>query len=156
MSELVFQDLDTYRSQLAQALAEASRSLDWLDGDLAETGAQDAANAASVRTLLASSNLARVRLLLHSDAWFWRFCPRLIELQNIYGHAFEIRLLSEADADTAERFLLTDKSVVRRFHPDAARGEASSVGRTMAVCRQQFDLLWLRAEPPSEGRRLFI
>ncbi|GAB3264406.1 DUF7931 domain-containing protein [Chitinimonas naiadis] len=156
MNDLAFEDLNTYRDELTKVMAGATRSVSWLDGDLAETGAHEQANAQALRHLLAGSPQARVRLLLLSESWFWRYCPRLVELLNTYGHAFSIRTLSESDSNTPDRFLLTDNAVVRRFHPENPRGETSIQGRTMAQCHQEFELFWQRAEPAGEGRRLFI
>lgn len=156
MEAIQFDHADGWRAAMQVALAEDTRAIDWFDVDLSESIAHEVAAAERIKALLASSPLVRVRLLLHDDKFFWRYCQRLVLLQQVYGHAFELRLTSEADRHPAETFLLTDVSVVRRFHPDSHRGEASEDGRQRALCRQAFHLMWQHAQPAQEGRRLGI
>jgi hypothetical protein len=156
MDTTQFDHAEGWRAALLAALAEDTRNIDWFDVDLSESVAHEVAATERIKTLLASSPLTRVRLLLHDDKFFWRHCQRLVLLQQTYGHAFEIRLTSEADRHPAETFLLMDRSVVRRFHPDSHRGESSEDGRQKAICRQAFHLMWQHAQPAQEGRRLGI
>jgi hypothetical protein len=156
MEDRLFQTLDEYADAQIGLIEDSRRAIDWLDHNLSETVAAMPAIADVIRGLLASSPLARVRLLLENDAWFWRFCPRLIAVRDIYGHAFEIRVLDEADRPLGEHLLMSERGVIRRFHPDAMRGELSANGRVMSLARQRFESLWQRAHTASSGRRLGI
>lgn len=155
-SDTRFNDLDAYLAAQAAVIADATPRLDWLDGDLSDTIASGSECADQFRRILQVSSLSRIRVLLHDDSYFWRRCQRIASLLNIYGHVFEIRLVGEAQRGDEQRFLLSPACALRRFHPDALRGEASTSGRVMAQCRQHFDALWERAEPTREGRRLGI
>ncbi|MGQ5523851.1 DUF7931 domain-containing protein [Chitinimonas sp. PSY-7] len=156
MSANSFDSLLDYQDQIQQLISKAERSLYWFDTDLSSSGIEKPELATLIRQFLAGSNLARVKILLHDDAWFWRKCSHLTELLTVFGHAVEIRLSNEVDKAPGEQFLLSEAGVVRRFFPTSMRGEASESGTVRTLCQQRFDDLWSRAEPPSEGRRLSI
>jgi hypothetical protein len=151
-----FDNLDDYYAAQHHVIEAAARSIDWLDTDLAESVASSAACATHCQRLLTASSAARIRLLLASDAWLWRYCPRLTALYASYSHAMEIRLIAEADQPVDELVLLTESAVVRRFHAHAPRGELALDGRTRTLARQRFEQLWQRAQATMEGRRLGI
>ncbi|MFC4161501.1 DUF7931 domain-containing protein [Chitinimonas lacunae] len=156
MTTRPFDTLEQYRVEIQFALQQAARRVDWFDIDLSAAGAAERASADALKRMLAGSRLARVRLLLHDDNYFHRHCPRLASLLAVYGHAFEVRLIDDSHKTERENWLLADGLLVRRYHADAMRGEATSEGRTIAGCRQRFESMWEIAVPPSEGRRLFI
>lgn len=156
MSAIRFDSLHDYQQHIAQACATAQRQILWFDDDLSDTAADSPELATQLKRLLVGSSLARVQILLNDDAWFCRKCSRLQQLVNIYGHAFELRLSNEIDKGAGERFLLTEQNVVRIFHSQSLRGEASDHAGSRSLCLQRFEALWLRAEPPSEGRRLYV
>jgi len=156
MDTLVFDTQEGMQAAQFAVLQTAVRSLDWFDTDLSETRAHEQAYADAIRTMLTASRIAHARLLLISDTHFWRHCTQLNGLLRIYGHVFEVRLLDEGDRNGAERFLLSDTAVARRFHADAYRGEASEDGQARALCRQRFESMWARAHLPREGRQLSI
>lgn len=156
MSDIRFETLGDYQQQLGLALAGATRRVDWFDMTMAEVGLELADRAESLRQMLAGSALARVRLLVFEDDWFWRHGAGVAALMTTYGHVMELRVADECDRLPGEQFLLTDQVVVRRFHPDTLRGVASDDARSRILCQQQFDSMWPRAQPAASGRRLYI
>jgi hypothetical protein len=156
MEQATFDHPTDWRAALYKAINTDTRQLDWFDVDLSESIAHEQVCTDRLKSLLVSSPLVRIRLLLQSDTFFWQHCTRLASLQLVYGHAFEIRVVDESDMHPAETFLLVDQGVVRRFHPDAHRGEYSTDGRARALCRQTFHSMWQRAQVAQSGRRLGI
>ena len=156
MDTIAFDSQEGLQAAQHTVLLTAHKTLDWFDTDLSDTLAHEPAYAEAIQAMFAASGLARARLLLISDTYFWRHCTHLSGLLRKYGHAFEVRLLDESDRGATERFLLTDSATARRFHADAYRGEASEEGRTRALCRQRFESMWSRAHLPHEGRQLGI
>ncbi|TSJ87370.1 DUF7931 domain-containing protein [Chitinimonas sp. BJB300] len=156
MSANSFDSLVDYQAQIQQLISNAERTLCWFDADLSSSGIDKPELVASIRHFLAASNLARVKILLQEDVWFWRKCTHLNEALGAFGHAVEVRICNEVDKVPGEQFLISEAAAVRRFYPTSMRGEASSSGTVRTLCQQRFDDLWSRAELPSEGRRLFI
>jgi len=151
-----FIGMGDFRQHLAGALAQAHSKLLWFDYDLSETGINTAENIENLRRMLSSKRPCSVRLLLHEGDFLCRKCPKLLQLLDIYGNSISVRLVNAAHRNVNECFLLADELVVRRYHNEQPRGEASRAERAVTLCLQRFEALWLEASPFSDWRRLHI
>lgn len=151
-----FTSMGDFRHHLSAALAQAEGSVLWFDRDLAETGINQPQNIENLQRMLGGKRPVSIRLLLHEGDFLCRKCPKLLRLLDIYGNSISVRLTNASHRNVNECFLLTDELVVRRYHNEQPRGEASRAARAVTLCLQRFEALWLEASPFTDWRRLHI
>ena len=132
-------------TQFRACIDAAQHTLDLFDPDFAlyRLGAPD------VDTLLRAflARGARLRLALHDPAHLERHAPRFLRLLRHYSHRCECRQTPPALRQLTDSFCIGDgRDLVRRFHSDHLRGEAS-FGDVAAidVPQHRFDAIWIES-----------
>jgi hypothetical protein len=131
-----------FTQQVRACMARARRTLDLFDPNCAlfALGAPDVDQV--LRAFLRSGG--RLRLAMHATAHIERDCPRFIRLLRDVGHQVECRVTSRALRQLTDSFCIADDlDIVRRFHSDHSRGEASfGVAGAADLSRERFNGLW--------------
>ena len=91
----------------------------------------------------------RLRLALHDPAPLERQAPRFLRLVHEYGHAVECRRTPKTLRSLTDSFCIADDlHIVRRFHSDHLRGEASfDAAQQTELSRFRFDAIWAESLP---------
>jgi hypothetical protein len=98
-----------------------------------------------LRALLARGG--RLRLALHDTAHIERNAPRFLRLLRDFSHLCECRQTPRGLRQLTDSFCIGDeRDIVRRFHSDHFRGEAS-FGDAIAIDlpRHRFDAIWVES-----------
>lgn len=145
MAEPLVIRFDTRReleAQLRACFALAQASLDLFDPDFAlfPLGALDVDT--TLRAFLARGGV--LRLAMHDTSHVERHAPRLQRLLRDYGHLCECRQTPRGLRQLTDSFCIADgEHVVRRFHSDHLRGEASfHKPEPTDLPRHRFDAIW--------------
>ncbi|RZJ84336.1 MAG: hypothetical protein EOO64_04115 [Massilia sp.] len=136
-----------FEAQFRACLAAARTRLDLFDPDFAVFPLGTSDVDAALRAFLRQGGV--LRLALHSPRHLERHAPRLLRLLRDYSHAAECRVTPKTLHGLTDSFCIADDAhVVRRFHSDHMRGEAS-FGSPGAVDlpRHRFDALWDESRP---------
>lgn len=128
--------------QVHTCMARARHTLDLFDPDCALFALGTSEVDQVLRTFLRQGG--RLRLAMHTTAHIERDCPRFIRLLRDVGHQVECRVTSRALRQLTDSFCIADDlDIVRRFHSDHARGEASfGVPGAADLSRERFNGLW--------------
>jgi hypothetical protein len=142
-----FNSRTEFALQVQSCLARAKRTLDLFDPDFALFALGSLEVDAILRAFLRDGG--RLRLAMHRTTHLERDCPRFIRLLRDFGHLVECRLTSRGLRQLTDSFCIGDGvDVVRRFHSDHARGEASfGVAGAADVCKERFAGVWDEATP---------
>ena len=136
-----------FQQQLAEVLARARATLVMFDPDftLFRLGAPDVD--AVLRRFLHAGG--RLRLALHDPAHLEREAPRFLRLLRDYAHGIECRQTPRALRELTDSFCIADDlHIVRRFHSDHLRGEASfDAPQQTELSRLRFDAIWAESQP---------
>lgn len=148
MSDARLLPFDTLRDATAQFLAcvaAATQTLALFDPDCAIFKLGSSATDAALRAFLARGG--SLRLALHDTAHIERHDPRFLRLLREYAHACECRVTPRTLRHLTDSFCVGDaRHVMRRFHSDHARGEASF--DNPAACElslYRFEAIWLES-----------
>jgi len=90
----------------------------------------------------------RLRLALHAPAHIERHAPRFLRLLRDYSHLCECRQTPRGLRQLTDSFCIADeRDIVRRFHSDHLRGEAS-FGDPAAIelPRHRFEAIWAESQ----------
>lgn len=137
---------DTRRELALQfrACIDAARAgLDLFDPDFAVYPLGSLEVDTLLRAFLARGG--RLRLALHDTAHLERHAPRFLRLLRDYSHLCECRQTPRNLRQLTDSFCIGDgRDIVRRFHSDHLRGEAS-FGEPAAIelPRHRFDAIWV-------------
>lgn len=90
----------------------------------------------------------RLRLALHDTAHIARRDPRFLRLLRDYGHLCECRQTPRGLRQLTDSFCIgDDRHIVRRFHSDHARGEASfDQPASCELAQHRFALIWQESQ----------
>ena len=150
MAEPLVVRFDTRReleTQFRACLGLAQARLDLFDPDFAvfPLGAADVDTA--LRAFLAHGGM--LRLAMHDSSHLERNAPRLLRLLRDYNHLCECRQTPRGLRQLTDSFCIgDDRHVVRRFHSDHMRGEASfHVPENVDLPRHRFDAIWAESRP---------
>lgn len=137
-----FNSRTDFALQLMTCMTRAQRTLDLFDPDFAlfNLGASDTDQV--LRAFLKGGG--RLRLAMHRTTHLERDCPRFIRLLRDLGHQVECRTTSRSLRQLTDSFCIADgMDVVRRFHSDHARGEASfGVPGAADISKERFAGIW--------------
>ncbi len=158
MAEQLVVKFDTRRElerQLRACLQAAGRTLDLFDPDFSVYPLGTLETDTLLRAFLARSG--RLRLALHDPAHVERHAPRFLRLLRDYSHLCECRQTPRGLRQLTDSFCIADeRDIVRRFHRDHLRGEASFRDPTaIELPRQRFEAIWAESrlvlQPTSAG-----
>ena len=137
-----FNSRTEFTLQVRTCMARARHTLDLFDPDCALFALGTNEVDQVLRTFLRQGG--RLRLAMHTTAHIERDCPRFIRLLRDVGHQVECRVTSRALRQLTDSFCIADDlDIVRRFHSDHARGEASfGVPGAADLSRERFNGLW--------------
>lgn len=145
MAEPLVVKFDTRRElelQLRACLEAARLTLDLFDPDFSvyPLGTLDADTL--LRAFLARGG--RLRLALHDPAHIERHTPRFLRLLRDYSHLCECRQTPRGLRQLTDSFCIADEhDIVRRFHSDHLRGEASfGDPGAIELPRHRFEAIW--------------
>ena len=144
---LPFDTRAAFQQRLVDVMARARTTLVAFDPDFAlfNLGAPD------VDTILRRflHGGGRLRLALHDPAPLERQAPRFLRLVRDHGHAVECRRTPKALRNLTDSFCIADDlHIVRRFHSDHLRGEASfDTTQQTELSRLRFDAIWTESLP---------
>lgn len=142
-----FNSRTEFALQVRAGMARAQRTLDLFDPDFAlfGLGSPDVDNV--LRAFL--KNGGRLRLAMHRTTFLERDCPRFLRLLRDFSHHVECRATSRSLRELTDSFCIGDGiDVVRRFHSDHARGEASfGVPGAADICKERFAGIWDDSRP---------
>ena len=90
-----------------------------------------------------------LRLALHEPGHIERHFPRFVRLLRDYGHVCECRQTPKNLRQLTDSFCIADEQhVVRRFHSDHMRGEATfDYPHAVDVPQHRFDAMWEVSRP---------
>ena len=136
---------DTRRDCEAQfhACVEAARAtLAVFDPDAAVLTLGSITTDAALRAFLGHGG--RLRLTLHDPSHIERHDPRFVRLLRDYGHQCECRQTPPGLRQLTDSFCIgDDRHIVRRFHSDHMRGEASfGDPDACALSQHRFEAIW--------------
>ena len=142
-----FNSRTEFMVQVQACLARARRTLDLFDPDFALFALGSSEADAVLRAFVRQGG--HIRLALHRTTYLERDCPRFLCLLRDFGHSIACRQTSRGLRQLTDSFCIGDDvDVVRRFHSDHARGEASfGVAGAADVCRERFAGIWDEATP---------
>jgi len=134
-------------TQFRACVEQAQTSLDLFDPSFAPfpLGASD--TDALLRAFLARGGM--LRLALHDSAHIERHYPRFLRVLRDYSHGCECRQTPRTLRQLTDSFCIGDnRDIVRRFHSDHMRGEAS-FGDPGAIDLplHRFEAIWLESKP---------
>ena len=137
-----FNSRTEFTNQVRACMARARHTLDLFDPDCALFALGTLEVDQVLRSFLLQGG--RLRLAMHTPAHIERDCPRFIRLLRDVGHQVECRVTSRALRQLTDSFCIADDlDIVRRFHSDHARGEASfGVLGAADLSRERFSGLW--------------
>lgn len=137
-----FTSRTAFTQQVQACMARSRHTLDLFDPDFAlfALGAHDVDNV--LREFLRGGG--RLRLAMHRTTHIERDCPRFLRLLRDLGHQVECRVTSRSLRQLTDSFCIgDDRDIVRRFHSDHARGEASfGIAGAADVSRERFAGIW--------------
>ncbi|MDQ2818935.1 MAG: hypothetical protein M3Y65_00775 [Pseudomonadota bacterium] len=136
-----------FTAQVKICLSGARHTLDLFDPDFSLFGLGSVEVDAILRVFVQGGG--HMRLAMHQSTWLERECPRFIRLLRDCGHRIACRQTSRGLRQLTDSFCISDEAdVVRRFHSDHARGEASfGVPGAADVCRERFAGIWEESTP---------
>ena len=90
----------------------------------------------------------RLELAMHSPQHIERNAPRFLVLLRDYGHQIQCRATQKAIRSLTDSFLIGDQiHLVRRFHSDHMRGQAStSDSNDNDICMERFIAIWSQSD----------
>ena len=144
---LHFSSRTEFEQQLRDCFGRARVRLQLFDPDFALWGLGTAAVDAELRRFLLGKG--ELQLVAHNSDLLERHCPRFLRLLKDYGHAIECRGTGKNLRHLSDSFCLADgRHLVRRFHCDHLRGEASfDAPDATTVSAERFAGIWLESDP---------
>lgn len=144
MDELVtpFNSRTQFTQHVHASMARAQLTLDLFDPDCALFALGTSEVNQVLRSFLRQGG--RLCLAMHTTAHIERDCPRFLRLLRDVGHQVECRVTSRGLRQLTDSFCIADGfDIVRRFHSDHARGEASfGVPGAADLSRERFSGIW--------------
>jgi hypothetical protein len=142
-----FNSRTEFTVQVQACLARARHTLDLFDPDFALFGLGSSEADTVLREFVRQGG--HIRLALHRTTYLERDCPRFVRLLRDFGHRIECRQTSRSLRQLTDSFCIGDDiDLVRRFHSDHARGEASfGVAGAVDLCRERFTGIWDESTP---------
>lgn len=142
-----FNSRTEFTTQVQACLARARRTLDLFDPDFALFALGSSEVDAILREFVRQGG--HIRLALHRTTYLERDCPRFLRLLRDFGHHIECSQTSRGLRQLTDSFCIGDDvDVVRRFHSDHARGEASfGVAGAADLCKERFAGIWDESMP---------
>lgn len=144
---LQFSSRTEFEQQLRECFGRARSRLQWFDPDFTLWGLGTAAVEAELRRFLLGKG--ELQLVAHQSAFLAQRCPRFLRLLKDYSHAIECRATGKNLRHLTDSFCLADgRHLVRRFHCDHLRGEASfDKPDATTVSAERFAGIWLESDP---------
>jgi transposase len=141
-----FSSRTEFAQQLHAGMARARRTLDLFDPDFALFGLGTSEVDKILRDFLRQGG--HMRLAMHRTTQIEQACPRFLRLLRDLGHRVECRVTNRSLSQLTDSFCIVDDAdVVRRFHSDHARGEASSgVPGAADICKERFAGIWVESK----------
>ena len=145
MSEPRTVTFDTRRdceAHLLACIAASSMTLALFDPDFAVFPLGSIRNDTALRAFLAGGG--HLRLALHDPRQIERDQPRFLRLLRDYGHLCECRQTPRGLRQLTDSFGIgDDRHIVRRFHSDHPRGEASfDHPPACELSQHRFEAIW--------------
>jgi hypothetical protein len=136
-----------FEARFRDCIAHSRSSLQLFDPDFAvfPLGASDVDT--GLRHFLAGGGA--IELAMHSSAHIERHYPRFLRLLRDFSHKVECRITGNNLQHLSDSFCIGDGiHIVRRFHSDHMRGEASyGAPAATEISRERFGAIWLETVP---------
>lgn len=157
-SAVELDDVAGHRALTLEFLAQAKRQVDIAARQLDPRLYDDAEILGRLQAFVLSSRRTRVRVLILRPEGLEKRGHRLIELALRLSSFIELRVPGPEDVDINTAMLLIDDATyIYRPQADRYEGMAHTADRARVnQLRREFDLLWQRALPASEFRRLGV
>ena len=142
-----------FQAAVDRLLAQPGRELRVFDPDLKVLNVNSPARVEFVRAFLAGSATRRIYFAVHDTDHLTRFCPRMMNLLELYGHAIHVYRTGEAIRELQDSFMVLDKNhYVRRPVARYFRGAAGINDETEALkMRSRFQEIWDASMPGVSG-----
>jgi hypothetical protein len=90
----------------------------------------------------------RIELAMHASRHLEHHAPRFLILLRDYGHQIACKVTPKSLRELTDSFLIGDQvHLVRRFHSDHMRGEASTAdGSANDICIERFSSIWKQSD----------
>ena len=125
MAEKVHQAINSeseYVAAIDQVIALAERNLCIFDPDLKKGDYSTLRRFDLLQQFLKKSRLTRLVIILHDVDYYSAYCPRLVQLQKTYSHAFSLMATATHARSAQNPLVIADSShYVHRFHVDYPR-----------------------------------
>ena len=137
-----FNSRTEFAAQVHACMGRARQTLDLFDPDFALFGLGSSDVDRILRNFLTGGG--RLRLAMHRTTHLERDCPRFIRLLRDLGHQVECRATNRSLRQLTDSFCIGDGvDIVRRFHSDHARGEASfGVPGAADISKERYAGIW--------------
>ena len=136
-----------FQQHLATCLSGARHTLQMFDPDYSIWQLGSSATEAELRRFLHAGG--KLQLVAHDGRLIEREAPRLMRLLKDYGHLIELRRTSPQLRQLTDSFCIADqRDMVRRFHADHFRGEASfNAPQDLQTSLERFLTIWIESSP---------
>lgn len=133
-------------AQFLACVEASSATLDAFDPDFAVLPLGGTRMDTALRAYFARGG--RLRLALHDTAHIERHYPRFLRLLRDYGHLCECRQTPRGLRQLTDSFCIGDgRHIVRRFHSDHLRGEATfAQPAACELSQHRFDAIWAESQ----------
>lgn len=147
VQRIPFNSRTEFAQHVQTCMARARRSLDLFDPDFALFNLGSLEVDAILRAFVRDGG--HLRLAMHRTDHIERDCPRFLRLLRDFGHRVECRVTPRSLRELTDSFCIADQSdIVRRFHSDHARGEASfGIAGAADVSKERFAGIWDESKP---------
>lgn len=137
-----FNSRTDFALQVQACMARARRTLDLFDPDFSLFALGSPEVDQTLRDFLRAGG--HLRLAMHRTTYLERDCPRFIRLLRDFSHQVACRVTNRSLRQLTDSFCIADEvDIVRRFHSDHARGEASfGVPGASDIARERFAGIW--------------
>ena len=142
-----------FQAAVDRLLVQSGRELRIFDPDLSVLNLNSPARVELLRAFLAGSATRRIYMAVHDTDHVTRFCPRMMNLLAIFGHAIQIHRTGEEIRELQDSFMVLDKGhYVRRPVSRYFRGAAGINDETEALkMRSRFQEIWEASMPGVSG-----
>lgn len=140
-----------WRAAIEATLLLAEREIRIFDDTLERTGLESAKRVETLKDFLAGDHDRRLLIVLQDIGHLQRYCPRLLGLLRLFGHAIEMRRCPDHLQQLTDRYVLADaEHGAIRFHTDHPRGKRVIADPVeLRPWWDRFDDLWLESFPVS-------
>ncbi|MFB9244117.1 hypothetical protein IV454_00085 [Massilia antarctica] len=145
LTALPFNSHAEFEAQLRDCLGRARSTLQLFDPDFSVFPLGSSETDAALRHFLAGGGA--IQIAMHDSAHIERHYPRFLRLLREFNHKIEARATPRSLHHLTDSFCIADgMHIVRRFHSDHMRGEASfDLPKATELSQERFAGIWIEA-----------